>query len=252
MSPIKFEENIKTELEKRTIPVTEGAWEKLQELLGPEPKRKPKKYIWVLGVAASLAVVFWLSKEVFIQSEVSPTIVEQPKEEIVPVQKEDKQLVPEKSEVLVAKGIEQPKTKPENKQVEKNTEESVVKQPSLNSNEVLVASSEQEVTPTESEKMTFEDQKVQEVVAQVVELKEKNNSVSDDEIEALLHNAQKEIEVRKLLLENNTTRTAGTVNPDILLYEVEMELDKSFRTKVFEELKIQFNSVKHAVAQRNN
>ena len=94
---------------------------------------------------------------------------------------------------------------------------------------------------------SFEDQKVVEIVAQISELKKNNKSVSNDEIETLLLQAQKEISFQKLL-----DKDTKTVNADVLLYQVESEINKSFRDKVFEELKIQFNSVKNAVAQRND
>lgn len=250
MSPIKFEENIKKELEKRAIPVTEGTWKKLQERLDPEPKKKPKTLIWVLGVAASLAVFFWLSKSVFERSIIEPTIVEEPKEKIEPaIEVEEHVLEPEKSEVLIA-------SKSDKNTIEKS-EEPIIKNEivvddstELQPDEVLVAVILEEVKPMEE--LDFEDQKVHEVVAQIIDLKEQNSTVSDAEIDALLKQAQREIEVKKLLIENASTQNAGTVNPDMLLYEVEMELNKSFRDKVFKELKIQFNSVKNAVAQRNN
>ena len=58
---------------------------------------------------------------------------------------------------------------------------------------------------------------------------------------------------RSPLLNNNATVfNTNSVNADALLYEVESELDKTFRDKVFKELKIQFKSIKNAVAQRNN
>jgi len=78
-------------------------------------------------------------------------------------------------------------------------------------------------------------------------LKDYNKEVTDEAIDALLLQAQKEITLKKLY--NVSTRV---VDADLLLQDVEADLDQSFRTKVFETLKASYNTVKTAVAQRNN
>jgi hypothetical protein len=88
-------------------------------------------------------------------------------------------------------------------------------------------------------------EKISEVIAQVQEL-ERNNGVSEAEIDSLLYAAQKTIITEKLFTENNK------VNAMALLSEVEEELDQSFRDHIFESLKVGFLKVRTAVADRNN
>src|SRR5690606_39027733 len=99
------------------------------------------------------------------------------------------------------------------------------------------------VKPTELviKELTFEEQKIQEVVSEIQQLKENNSNVSNSEIDALLLEAQKEINLNKLY--NNK----GLVDATMLLQEVEADLDQSFRSKVFEALKDSYGTVKSAV-----
>jgi hypothetical protein len=94
------------------------------------------------------------------------------------------------------------------------------------------------------EKFTFEDQKIKDLVAQVHALQEDNIEVTEADIDALLLKAQKEITLKRL------HRDSGSIDALALLESVEQELDQSFRNKVLEALKTSYNSVKTAVAQR--
>ena len=95
--------------------------------------------------------------------------------------------------------------------------------------------------------ITFEDIKVQEVVAQIKALKETNQNVTEAEIDALLDRAEKEISLQKLY-----DKSEKTVDADALLQDVEADLEQSFRDRIFEALKVGYKDVKTAVAERNN
>ncbi|MBN2868356.1 MAG: hypothetical protein JXK08_06775, partial [Flavobacteriaceae bacterium] len=90
--------------------------------------------------------------------------------------------------------------------------------------------------------------KIQELVAQVQNLKDKNKTVTDSEIDALLEQAQNEIRLQKEIYNNAT----GVVDAKALLSEVEQELDESFRDKAFKALKENFDFIKTAIANRND
>src|SRR5690606_27263523 len=76
---------------------------------------------------------------------------------------------------------------------------------------------------------TFEDEKLKEVVAQIQELKNANDVVTEDEIDALLKEAEKAIFKEKIKSANTQT-----VDADALLQDVEADLQQSFRDRVFE------------------
>ncbi len=108
--------------------------------------------------------------------------------------------------------------------------------------------SKAEVNDNKSVKiLTQEELKIIEVVAEIKQLQAKESSVSDEEIDSLLKQAQREILKQRIY--DETTRT---VNADALLQDVEVELDQSFRDKVFGALKSSYKSVKTAVAERRN
>ena len=93
----------------------------------------------------------------------------------------------------------------------------------------------------------FIENKVDEVVARVKEIQHKNNQVTPEEIDALLANAQREIKTRQIL--NPETQK---VDAAALLLDVELELEQSFREKVFDALGESFNKIRTAVVERNN
>lgn len=251
MAPIKFEEHLKEKLEERSITPSASAWYKLEMRLGETAKSSKNKPIIWLGVAASIVGVLLVVSQFFNQNKhetMSPTIVVTPK-----VVKQDESIV----EILV-------ETEPENKEVENVTQQDSKKQlkniivkPDINevafSKEAVVDNGNQSaeiknklVEPAQTD-LSFEGQKIQEVVAQVQHLKDKNKSVTDLEIDDLLKQAQKEIRLKQTYNSNT-----GVVDARMLLEDVEQELDQSFRDKAFKALKENFNFIKTAVARRND
>ena len=79
------------------------------------------------------------------------------------------------------------------------------------------------------------------------EIKSKNISVTDKEIDSLLKTASKALFKEKLQKE-----TSKTVDANALLMSVEDDMGQSFRSKVFEALTESYKTVKTAVAERNN
>lgn len=251
MAPIKFEENIKEKLEKRTLKPSVNAWDKLSERLDNQEESKSKKPYWWLGLAASIVGILFVVSQ-FLNEDVKteePVIVTNPEKVI---ESETINIAKENNNILKASEEVPTQNKEEKKEVlEKKiliiTKED--KQPSLVAYEAIIEPEVKLENKPElpDEKLTFEEQKIQDVIAQVEQLKSENNTVTETDIEALLAEAQKEIQLNRLFNE-----TTGVVDANALLQDVEAELDQSFRTKVFEALKSSYNSVKTAVAQRNN
>jgi len=102
-------------------------------------------------------------------------------------------------------------------------------------------------TEKTAEVLSFEDQKVKDVVAQIQQLQKDNKEVTTEEIDALLELAHKEITIQKLYNE-----ATNKVDANALLQSVEDDLEQSFRAKVFDAIKSGYESVKTAVAERNN
>ena len=229
MEPVRFEEQIKEQLQKREIKPSAGSWEKLETRL-EQGGKPPKPILWWVGIAAAIAGVFFFLGTLF-DPGVEPTIVEQPSEEI----KIQEPVVIQKDEVLIAS---------------EETEEEEVSKPvplpekgKSSKTEVAVAVQGKPVEDPISESAEpeiIQDQEVGEVVAEV-----KLTPVSDEEIDALLNAAMANLE------QERSSYAVQPVDAEELLQEVEYELDQSFRQKVFEVLKEGFSKAKTAVANRN-
>jgi len=259
MAPIKFEDNLKEKLEQRKLQPSINAWEKLNSKLESKHTKKNNKPFWWLGIAASFVGILIVASIFFNKN--NDDIIEQnvvDTEEIQKPKSIDNKITPNKTETLVVS--KEPQIE---KAIKKNTKKPSVKeiQPNQKQKELIQQTPKEVVAQIETEKpniikenkikaesvLSYEDIKLQEVVAQVQELKKTNNVVSDAEINALLDQAQKDIALHNLY--NEKTKT---VDANALLQGVEADLDHSFRERAFEAIKSGYDYVKTTVAQRNN
>ncbi len=281
MAPIKFEENIREKLQERELQPKEGAWEKLEAQLGETSEKKKPSYFWMAVAASFVGVLlvgswFFFNKEdattelvnedpikveeenLFVEETNNTTPLQQ--EEQITVSEDDK-VVPSQEEVVVQT--------PEN-----NTKENAVAVNDIPKKEAVLQKKDEEkvipVVPTSDEGIaaqqdlkkegniegtavakldeeTFIQQKVDEVIQEVKKIQEENSSVSVAEIDALLAKAQRDIATKRIL--NSDQRK---VDAQALLMDVEIELERSFRDRVFQALGEGFNKVKTAVVERNN
>ncbi|GAA4814356.1 hypothetical protein [Litoribaculum gwangyangense] len=255
MAPLKYEEQLKEKLEKRRMQPMENAWEKLSDRLDNEQKKNTNKSYWWLGLAASLVgIVFIVSQflNLNVRNKTETEVVTTPEVEIIE-QQETNVMASERETIKPVEDVEVL-----NK--EETIQYSEIKSPlKINtSSETKVAVSEDarnveeailvnEKAEFPNPKLTFEEQKIQDAVAQVQALENEDRKLTKTNIDALLEQAQKEIKLNRLANE-----TTGMVDANRLLQDVEAELDQSFRSKVFEAIKSSYSSVKTAVAQRNN
>jgi len=254
MEPIKFDKHIKDTLDKRKLEPSANAWDELSKRLdGNQEKNKREKLYWWLGIAASIVgVVFIISESINnkTQKDIIPQIVVTPEDE-----KSDISVIIDEDLKNLNEDIEK-----EMVDVNETKIEEVVKQP-LNqskSGEVVITSiknktrdqlKDSNIDSIQSlpKSLTFEEQKIQDIVAQAHEIKKSKNEVTDAEIEVLLIQAQKEIALEKMY-----NKSTGIVDANILLQDVEAEIEESFRIKVLKALKESYISVKTAVAHRND
>ena len=256
MAPIKFEENIKDKLDKRTLKPSTEAWNKLSERLDGQEKKDNNKPFWWIGLAASIVGVLFVISQFLNDKPIKgivPQVVDTPDVERI-IEHKSKALIANEN-VIINTEVEDPKTVKEQK-FEKSESVVVIAKAEIVAKDKVIT--KENGTPELKsdinksiaivpEKLTFEEEAIQNVVAKIQELKDDNNEVTDEVIDALLLQAQKEITLKKLYNDSTTV-----VDADLLLQDVEADLDQSFRTKVFETLKASYNTVKTAVAQRND
>ncbi|MCB4809581.1 hypothetical protein LG651_15100 [Tamlana sp. 62-3] len=248
MAPYKYEEEFKSKLEKRSLQPSVNAWEKLSNRLDKEEKQTSKKLYWWLGVAASLVGVALIATQFFntetgvkIDDETIEIVTQQ---EELQLEKIDDATIPEAVEnndepVNVKPSINTPKIK-------KLKPAILVEVPKTAIAKVDSIDEIKTITPIQPKALlSFEEQKIQTVVAQIKILNE-TQEVTEADIDALLKQAQRDIQLSKLI--NSET---GVVDANSLLQDVEAELDQTFRMRVFEAIKDSYVTVKTAVAQRN-
>ena len=85
------------------------------------------------------------------------------------------------------------------------------------------------------------------MVVEIKQLQTENTVVSETELDSMLKQAERDILKHRLKNENS-----NTVDANALLQDVEADLEQSFRAKVFEALLNNYETVKTAVAKRNN
>jgi len=200
MAPIDFENNIKDKLDERMLKPSTDAWGKLSNRLANQDKKNNKKPYWWLGLAASIVgVLFVVSPFLNNDTKVNdapkivntPEVIQQSKTNRVVVDNdevidnvEDVQVKAKRETIQKVEAQKLVNTKKEQELVASVIERTIVSKEKTNS----VATAE-----LPKKHMTFEKQKIQDVIAQVQNMQDKNIVITDADIEVLLQEAQKEI-----------------------------------------------------------
>lgn len=259
MAPYKLEDNIREKLESRELKPSEKAWDKLQEKLDAEQPQK-KTVLWYY-VAASVIGILILSSVFYTNTiEVKDEIVTESADEktidndlkIIPHSEDAQKYVSTQNNSVVNK-LEENKSKEKlqstsNSNLKTSGPESPLSTGTKKSEIDKKIDKTKVLANTEKEKSLEEElinAKVDEVIASVKELQHNHNEVSITEVEDLLNKARREIQAQKIL---NTPKVDATA----LLQEVEWELEKSFRDKVFDALGEGFIKIRTAVIERND
>ena len=256
MAPIKFEEQLKEKLEKRTIQPSVEAWSKLEDRLEQQDKKQNHRYIWWLGIAASIVGVILVTTFVFDASEsktMTPTVVDSKNDEKLNDKVSEDILVSQQDAIVNSEA--ETIMSEEDKVTQNNTKPSEVVSPkeqqsikeAIASTDLKKKAPAQDPLETPVNNSDFEDAKLKEVVAEINDLKTENALVTEAEIDSLLKQAERDILTNKL--QRSNTRT---VDANALLQDVEADLEQSFRSRVFETLLNNYETVKTAVAERNN
>ncbi len=261
MAPIKFEEQLKDKLEKRTLSPSSESWSKLSERLDADEKKSKNPFFWWLSIAAGILIMIAISAQFFgadESKEVMPQVVE---EKVIEEQLENK--IPELNdknaiELAHENNLE---GKKENSPIIKNSQiieykkvtkkeskaETQLAELSGSNNKNSNTKQEGDILNKEVQNLLNEATLKNAVAEALKELKPENTSVTDREIDSLLKVASKELFKDKLKKE-----TIETVDANALLLGVEDDMGQSFRSIIFETLKGSYKTVKTVVAERNN
>ncbi len=267
MAPIKFDENIREKLEGRELQPSADAWKKLNDKLDVTEERGSNKVMWY-AIAASFVGILIVGSVFFSRNE-TPS---ENNKDFVEVHTSEKEVINEMTEFKKMDNAPEDKSsaiateKIESKAIKNTKVEDIIKTPPKKKEVVmerLIQNKTSEAvakveTPIRKElekevenstNLSKEDiilnAKVAEVVAQIEQLKKDNTTISVEELDALLANAQREIQTERVL-------SSKKIDPEALLGDVEWELEQSFRDKVYYALGDGFQFIKTAVVERNN
>ena len=286
MAPIKFEENIREKLQERELQPSKEAWSKLESKLDKEfPEKKGNRGIWLAIAASMTGVLLIVSFFFFKLNEDQPNqlVVDETEtpvlDEVTPneVITENELQKSEMEEVAVSEEENDSTEDSEKDELEEPVQNTMIaveaidgqesKQPDVsNSEEKIIPKKvveieegiakvqnempntmDKEIITPEKKEDVFVDAKVEEVVASIQNIEKNNNTVTAEEIDELLQKAQRDIATQRLL--NSDTKK---IDATALLRDVETELERSFRDKVFDALGEGYNKIRTAVVQRNN
>ena len=230
MEQNKLENEFKNKLNQREINPSENSWDRLDAMLTVAEEKKPiRRYSWIY-IAASIIGFAFLGTFFFSQSVQNGTIernevVIENNQKVEPIQKEVLSIIPldSKSE-SVAEISEIIKVK-KNSQV-KN---SILK----NQNQVAQNSNSDSLTTRLKNSQSIQE------TEQLASSNSNSNSV--DEMLAAVQTVPKA----------TFSKTAVKVNPNTLLSQVDGELELSFREKVINKVNKNYQTVKVALANRN-
>ncbi len=243
----KFEKTFRKELKKREISPAANSWEKLSSQLEKEDK-KSQSYYWLTGIAASLTAAFLIFSFVFNNETITeePAIVDAPSS-VIEREQDENTIIKKETPALVN----------EEKDLRLNNVPAAKEQPQGTVNapvQEIVVNNSQDL-PKKLENVSaaedlVRDEKLsaglEEVIAEVNSKLENTGDLSETEIDALLYQAAAEISRNR-----NNKAYAGKIDAGSLLMDVEMELDQTFRDKVFDLLKEGYLKARTAVANRS-
>jgi len=248
MAPIKFEDHLREKLQERELAPGKDAWQKLSDSLGEEPRDQSRKY-WLYGIAASLLLALFLGRGLFTQQqqEQDPAIVQETVTDQLPESDVPSNTIITAEDQVVEEEV--PATQVANTIPKEAAKKPPVKSKTITEEAIAINTSEAIEEPAVDSEIAdpFTEAKITEVVDAVLAIQDNNNQVTPEEIDALLAQANREIANQRLL-----KQASGSIDAMALLSDVESELERSFRDKVFDALGKGFNEVRTAVVERNN
>ncbi len=236
MEPNNFEKDFREKLNQRKIEPSDKAWDRLDAMLSIAEEKKPKKKNKWLYIAASIATFLLVGTFFFNQKK---STIEIPKNTVVIEEHIQKDSV-ENQNRITTDSIQKRIVTLENESIQ-NTENSIQEEKSLNqkSNKTIKNESNQ---IAESSVIIKKNQETQSINQISVPETPKNETTDQ-----MLKTAEKTV-----VAENSAKpKSKIKINANDLLNQVDGELELSFREKVIAKVNKNYQTVKVAVANRN-
>ena len=226
MEQNKLEKEFRNKLNQREIKPSENSWDRLDAMLAIAEVKKPNRSYFWLYIAASILGIAFLGTFFLTQSDENVTVegnkvVIENNQKVKPIQKEVPSIIPSNSQTESIAVI------PELKKVNRNPRNSIIQ------NQVAQNYDSDSLSPIIEKRET--NQKTEQFAPSNI------NDKSVDEMIALVQTKPK----------TGNSNTAVKVNPNTLLSQVDGELELSFREKIINKVNKNYQTVKVALANRN-
>lgn len=247
MGQLKFEKDFSEQLREREIEPKSGSWEELSARMNANEKGKKPVYWWI-GIAASLVGGILIISLLFHKSiSETPGIVRAPAEEILREAMEPRQISQQNPASEEVSAPEKASGQPVETVFSK-------KEPLAGSTLASVGSAKEspnkENDQAQRDPELIVETKISEIpeewIAEASSKEEKKGNVSDTEVDALLAEA-----MTKISAERKAKYVSEIIDPKGLLLDAQLELELSFRDKVFDVLREGYFKAKTAVVNRN-
>jgi len=247
MAPVEFEKELKKRLRSREVRPSKDSWDRIAERLdaeGPGRRRKPR---WWLGLAAASLV--FLAGLVFFWERPQPLpdaipVVEASREEAPVLEAKQETQSNEGFSIADQTGV----ALTGEAQASESSDPGEVPEPEVAGaalKEDAIASLEVPVPVKDPVQVEDPDRLLDSGDAGIAGVDPASTSVDDAEIDSLLREAQQAIAGQEEAADQ------PSVDPSLLLSQVEDELDQTFREKIMEKVKSGVTRLRSAVAQNN-
>lgn len=246
---MKLEDNFKNKLEERRIEPTACAWDRIEGKLEVAAGKKKSKAVLWMAIAASFIAGVFLTAVLFGGGETIPTneMVTTPENQETTEKVQTQLVTPllknEAQKAIVTRQAEERETFAaplrNSKKSNKNTAPSIVK---------VEPQYEPKTISSEAAQLIAQTAIGDSILKRGAQQEEERIAMINAEVESLLKDAQREIVSDRLL-----TEPSSRVDATALLLDVEAEVDpETFKDKMYQTLKKQFNRARQAVAAKDN
>jgi hypothetical protein len=251
MEPNKFDNHIKSLLESREMQPSEAAWSKLSSRLDEDEKPNHKKWFWLSGLAASIIGVLLLIN-LYNPIKTQPEIVD-----IKTIEFENTEHI--KNTILENEELNSTELVVDNSA--DNRTDNTVGNGAIKTNDETITKASNVIKNKKNKKRivntVVENNKV-DVIENKSAIKNKINENTLALVDAAIQEPKQESNVlnetdrllNQALLAVTTPKTE-TIDAASLLYDVEVEVEQTFRTKMFAKIKDNAMDLKTIIVNRN-
>ena len=241
MVPNKFDNHIKNLMENREIQPSNQAWSKLSNRIDEDQKPNRNKWFWLSGLAASLVGVLIMVNVFNASAEKTPTLVETNINEDLKTDLKTTESI--KIEVPKIEDVSE-----ENQLVEISEVKSTLTNKRKNNYRVESPSTKNKAATLINANQNSQNDLALNDATKTEDFKVNTTKVEDIKIISTIDETDKLLSEALLAV---TTPKTETIDAASLLYDAEVEVEQTFRTKMFAKIKENVSTLTTAIVERN-